>query len=787
MTSLFNIDKVFIESSSIIDKFNSSNKETFLYSTLDILREFNNSIKSNASKELYKNISESSTKEEQNDDFCKYFYTYRDALSNANKRFIELVGRFTINIDNLLDANKDLMNINASDVNFDELEMDAYKYNETNLKSLHVPNVDLKSIFKTEFDEIALLMQELGPIASDADKIKIIVSTYNKFNLKLINDWKSNFCDVLFSASGESYDNDKQFATNVISLFRDEEPETININLATLYEAKSALSEAKEMLDNTVSICTNICADIDYIANDIGSTIFRNKDCKFVVDSTTAGVQNKSYNLNTYGINQLDIFMKAKTNQITQAFDMVSIALSIKMDMIFEYLKQNTDIIFYCINPMSDTEEEEPAENPEVDDNIDDNEDSDSDNDDLDMDDSEDSSDDLSNDDDDDFDLDLDSEPINEEEPEIEEDDTLKELYDLFQNSKNSNIKSLMENVNPSLITVEENMEYLFNYTAYRLQMVQEQDELNAYIASLSNTPLFEADGDVGNAITNSIQKIIPMLKKNWMQFQNNILNNKTPIINALRKRWDSISKAKIPDGYKFTKYNTDKLVPDIPNFNLSGMRDNLDSDKQFIDSVPTLKPYTPDDNANYIDKFKNSCTTGVDQEPINSNTISEVYQFCIDGFDKNRQKIGQCINKIENAAKSSKVKIDTSVTINNASAIDELIQSYFNEVQGPDDNNTSGSGNNSEKTNTNQQQNQNQQNQQNDNDNQNNNDQKKDKPSNDLTKLKTYVNVCSKFIGASMTMNSKAFAEYSKVLNLVDSKWGSGSGIFNKNDNQQK
>ena len=34
-------------------------------------------------------------------------------------------------------------------------------------------------------------------------------------------------------------------------------------------------------------------------------------------------------------------------------------------------------------------------------------------------------------DDDDDFDLDLDNEPINEEEPEIEEDDTLKELYDL--------------------------------------------------------------------------------------------------------------------------------------------------------------------------------------------------------------------------------------------------------------------------------------------------------------------------------------------------------------------
>ena len=118
MTQLFNIDKVFNETSSIIDRFNSSNRETYMYTSIDILKEFNNAVKSKAGKELYKSISEATSKEEQNDDFCRYFYSYRDALSKANRRFSELVGRFAIDIENLIDANKNIMYTNVNSYDF---------------------------------------------------------------------------------------------------------------------------------------------------------------------------------------------------------------------------------------------------------------------------------------------------------------------------------------------------------------------------------------------------------------------------------------------------------------------------------------------------------------------------------------------------------------------------------------------------------------------------------------------------------------------------------------------
>lgn len=786
MTQLFNIDKVFNETSSIIDRFNSSNKETYMYTSIDILKEFNSAVKSKAGKELYKSISEATSKEEQNDDFCRYFYSYRDALSKANRRFSELVGRFAIDIENLIDANKDVMYTNVNSYVLSDLEIEAYRYNEENLKSMHVPNVDLIALFKSEFDEIGMLMQDLGPIASNADKIKIIVSVYNRFNAKLANDWRSNFCDLLFSASEEMYDNSKQFATNIIGLFRGEQPEEIKIDLATLYEAKSALSEYKEMLDNTVAMCDIICTDIDRIASDVGSTIFRNKDCKLVIDSKTAGVQNREYDLNTYGVNQLDIFMKAKTNQITQALDMILIAISIKMDMIHEYLKRNIDIITKCTEPAcadgecKDSEEEEEDSEEEKEDDDDDEEEEEDD-------------DDEEDDDSEDYSIDTGDESLNEEEPELDE--VSMEFYNTLDQIGREHLDQLLEaceGIHPTLANIDEATEYLFNYASYRLDMVEEQNELNAYISSLADAPLFEAD-NTGNAIINSVQKIVPMLKKNWMEFQNNVLNKKTPVINALKEAWDSISKAKVAEGYDYVKYRTDQLAPEIPDFNLTGsMRDTLNSEKDFINSIPSLKSFAPDDNGSYIDKFKNNAIEN-QKQTLDSASLKSMYDFCTTTFDDNRRKIGNYINKLDAALRNSKVKSATNV---NASAIDFLMNSYFNEAD--DNRNTNnntgstsvGNGGNNNQNNSNNtaqnnnqnkpNQNQNTQNNQNNNNNQNQNTNN-DKPNNDLTKLKTYINVCSKFIGASMTLNSAAFNEYSKALNFVDTKWGSGKGIFGK------
>ena len=118
-----------------------------------------------------------------------------------------------------------------------------------------------------------------------------------------------------------------------------------------------------------------LTSDFSEIANSLGDMIFRNKSCTLKIDTETDGVKNKEYELNTYSMNQFNIFMKTKSVQVSQICNMYMVAFSIKLDNIVEFINQNREMLSMAQESSSiktSKYDDDGIEGPEEDDSIED-------------------------------------------------------------------------------------------------------------------------------------------------------------------------------------------------------------------------------------------------------------------------------------------------------------------------------------------------------------------------------------------------------------------------------
>ena len=92
-------------------------------------------------------------------------------------------------------------------------------------------------------------------------------------------------------------------------------------------------------------MCDNLLHELEKVAENISSYLFRNEDKKLKIKTDTDGVIDRDYRLDTYSMNQLNLFLKNKVNQIKKLLNVYSIAIGIKFDTAVDYIQQNIDIL----------------------------------------------------------------------------------------------------------------------------------------------------------------------------------------------------------------------------------------------------------------------------------------------------------------------------------------------------------------------------------------------------------------------------------------------------------
>lgn len=737
--------------------------ETYMFSAINSLNRFNESVLS-MNKDLYKSLNEATSKSDENAIFGEFYKRYNSVLDKYINEINTMIGRFSITIDNLVDSNMSL--INDQDVLGCDKEFTCTITRYKNLCGGKHPKFNPLEIYQREFNYIGQMMQDLGPIATDVAKLEVLATVSNQMCAKMKNKWLEKCIEEI---TDEDDCKDLTCYAKILNKLFVEEEEEITVNKGTIYAMKEEIAGYEKYKDAVLSIANKLISDFSYISNNIGGLFFRNKDNVLPIRSDKDGVESRDYQLDTYGMNQLDIFMKSKANQVSQLCSLYVIALSVMMDNIINYITQCKDVLEKVKDQCTECEPEPDMEEPSTDvpeDIGDEGEDSiqddngDGEPDELNIEDespeepeTEDDSVDVDMDENNPFDI-GDDEPEGEmeegseepEEPEEPQEDTPEDGGDLDMDNNEF-----------------ENESYLFEYMNYAVQNMLEQQELIDYV----HTEILKEALEMPNGISkdnNLIENMLLAYNAIVDKFQRLFQEQNSKKAEFIKQNQNAFKDCKY-EGYKITRYTPNNLYDlKIQQLNYEAMKNNLVSEEQF------LKAY-------YMDISRNMAGQNGTKVSIKEAVTKLVVKDPNDMMEVNNTNVTELINFVVNyGARMNEIQKD-QLTIKNAKAMSgRLIKSINNAA--------------------NQQNNQQQQpqnasaymtaddylneaietgNAQNNNNQQNNNTGKA--PGNDVKKqIQLFFSVSTKISSARMTMYNTAFKDSFNLLNSILSANGKPS-----------
>ena len=154
-------------------------KETYLFSSLNALREMNDII-DEKTKKLYIQISEAESKEEENKLFADYFYQFKAIFEEYSNRLQQMKSRMTIAIENKVETWEELYKDDAYIACFDkQFSYSGYKF--SHIDDDDYPRLNLYKFYNKEFDYMGQLMQDTSMSASPSARLKIIATVCNNF------------------------------------------------------------------------------------------------------------------------------------------------------------------------------------------------------------------------------------------------------------------------------------------------------------------------------------------------------------------------------------------------------------------------------------------------------------------------------------------------------------------------------------------------------------------------------------------------------------------------------
>lgn len=729
MSNIFNLANAFKESS--IREIPSIASENYMLSAIEDLEKANHAI-NERTKDLYDCISEAESKDEENEIFASYFEDISSRVGKIIKSINETTARFIINIDNIADANRDILE--NSSILTDCNDFQFSKYTFKNINNPEFPKMDPVKNYKKEFDIIGQMLQELGPAATNQAKLKVIATVYNSLSSTMKNDWVRKCVDDML---GATITDDTNFADALFSHFRDKDPVETTIDKGTLYKIKVAMEDRQALISSISETSDKLIADLQYILDDFCMMVTGTKLNKIIVDTKTDGIRNTSYKADDYTSNQLCIFLKAKIDQIVRMCNLYYIALSIKLDATVDYFNQCKEILSVAsMNCDSQTETTDSSDDSESDDEYPEL-DSDNESDD------EDDDDDKDEDEDDKDDDDEDDEDEDDDEDRDDEDDKDGDEDKIDTTATNENCQRILDEIRS------------FNYQIFELGMVYEHYDLIDHVSSL----ITEADdnGNSGTDNTNNddkkpgfvqktVQKIwkviINKLAELFNKFKDNVLqlingNDQKKKIEFIKKNEKLIDKQvkshKNEDGsivapkINFSALDT-LAIPDVLN-DVSKMKTVYTDASAFIAKDPTLSKFKPTKDGESIADIIKGKVLDYDngyKDTAEMESVKKDYkEFVLNGLSKYTDVVSAMTKKIESAEKT----VD-SLSAKNESAMLGDASEYFAEfsAQGSDNSSVDGG-------------------------------TKKDDPNVDNL-AKVYFKVCADVVSASMSVIMTVFNE---------------------------
>lgn len=762
MSSVFNLHHLFTESTSYNVLVNPVGNEEYMNTVIESLEEFNSSIHSSL-QALYESLENADTREEENSIFCRYFDQVDKEINKTIEKIQQMVSRFIINVENIVDVNKDILNNTDIISNCNPFVYTYTKYKRIN--DSNFPAMNPIEIFNKEFDYIGQLLQDLGPSASNQTKLKMIATVYNK-----LNNTKSDIdrkCIESILGSSEDVENITKLPKKLYEIYKDEvEDKTVDKGL--LYSLKLSLENYSNIINSCTYSANTLINQLSEISDKIREIICGNEKNKLKIESSTDGIRNTEYKLDTYSMNQVDLFLKAKISQVVEMINIYYITLSIKLDCTMDYFKQCRDVLakaeLSCddhipsdasqdaeddVEDYEGGEEEEAPESEEIpepeeepsepEEDVEENDD-----------DSDDSDDDDSNDEDeeDSSDDDSDDEEVKEEEvpePEIEEPEDKEPVNDV-----DDSVKEFEEAVR------------IFNHDLFTMFTIAEQYSISKELAKY----VHEAEGDnkedapedkgdnkedkesttVGKSSdddkktkTSLWRKIVEALSKLWDKFAS-VFKNKVEV----RIKWLNENKRYISK--EVTPHVNDSGEPVMRDINTEGFKDiqipdfNADSMKDIADEEAFIKKFFPKvtmgEGVSFKDAVMNMVINEKGEGIKNTKDIKmeSLFNWCTKEYMEIMKNIESMNKTIEEALK--KAEAEYSKETAQESAVESISDRYFAEFgieQSKDD--------------------------------------KENKTASASKKFDMYFKLCSQMITAKESLMNKVFNEYYGILKWHISK----------------
>lgn len=749
--------KFMLEASTTLESkvFRRSVNETYLFSAMKALHEMNALI-DDKTKILYTQINEAESKEDENKLFAEYFYQFKSIFSEFANRMQQLKSRMTIAIENKVETWEELYKDDEYISDFDK-QFSFSGYNFPHIEESDYPRLNLYKIYQKEFDYIGQLMQDTSMNASPSVRLKIIASVCNNFaGAARDKNWIKNLIQDMVDIDEKEIT--RSYSECIYNALRDKYD--INVDKGMLYTCKENLADYEDVIEAASRLCDDLLHELDKVAENISSFLFRNKDKKLVIKTDTDGIIDRDYRLDTYSMNQLDLFMKNKVSQMKKVLNVFGIAIGIKFDTAVEYIEQQIEILkmaktYDCNKVEADEEENKPSaeepegnENPEGEEPEEDNEDDDK----------------PEDGDDDDFEFGSSDDDEDDDEEPIEEDDEFGSFDDESEDIPENNNDVIDDNSDGF------DEAYIFEAELFELVMMAEEYEMHKAIAEAlvleEETPAENQNNNDQNQNLkklankakdpNFFQKIIAKIKELWERFKQKFFD-KTKDKVAYIKANEKHVKAKI-SGEASLKYtpNFDLLdkftIPDL-NYASPDMQNALEDDTTFANTYfKDFYAKLKEKDVSLTDAIKQS-VLGDEQEMADVNTlqvdINKMYDFLVN-YEKHINKLKNQMNLLEKAERVakdlSKVEGDTIEAPKN-----EGFTNYFMEFDGD----------------------------------------KVEKDSTKSNKVQRYFNVCTRALAAYMTVCDNLFNEMYAYAQwrIMKSKGGNtvSDGQNNQNNNQNQ
>ena len=730
-------------SATLRDKvFHKPVNETYLFSTMVALREMNSVINKETEK-LYTSIAEAESKEEENKLFAEYFYQFKNIFQEYSNRIQQLKSRMVIAVENKVETWESLFKDDEFIAKFDK-EFNYAGYEFFHMEDSDYPRLNLQKLYQKEFDYLGHLMQDNGINASPSAKLKIVATVYNNFaNTSCDKNWVKEIIKDMVDIDEKEIN--KSYSECIYNSLRDKYD--VTVNKSTLYTCKENLCDYEDVIDAACKLCDCLLCDLEKVAENISSYLFRNQDNKLKIKTDTDGIIDRDYRLDTYSMNQLDLFMKNKINQIKKLLNIYSIAIGIKFDTVVDYISQNIDILKLAKEYSFEKEEEVSSEEePQG------SEDTDSENnDDSELGDGvEDSN---------------DNKEAIEEEPEEESQEDSEESDDLGDDSDNeeSDDDDEEDSDDESFDVNNEDFEegYLFESELFELEMMYEMYDMHQSIRSSllleEETPAENNESKPSVGMDNNQkladqanvwQRIITKLLSLWQKFKDTIVTAAKRRIEYLKKHKDYFDKDVKVDGTVTLAYNPDITALEnlkIEDLNYTSMEQYLGSEDAFCTQYYGSY-YSDKGEKSFSDNLKEKILRDKREIKPDKSEAKKAYDFCTSYIEKT-DTLKRQMDILE---KAKRVANDVSKV--QESAVNNDHSMYFSEME---DNTTRPEG-------------------------------EAPKATNKSAKLAVYFKVSSQVLAAKMTMYQKIFNEYFALCHWYIKAAG-GNAFKTKEDENKK